>query len=427
MENKKTNKKKKTKNKVNIEALKTNRKALIISAVILFIAIFCIYKVVMFIKNPTDTFTVGQGEIYQTEKATGYIIREETIVKGSNYKNGIEQIKTEGERVAKGEAIFRYYSSGEESLISKIKDLDAKIDEAISKENNLLPGDVRTLEKQIESQVISLRNETSIQTITKVKKEISNNIVKKAKIAGKLSPAGSYLNKLISERSNYENKLNEGSEKLNAPISGTVSYKVDGYEDVLTPKDFSKITSKLLSNLNLKTGQIVADSKESAKIINNFECYIACILESKQAQETEVGKKIKLRLSNNKEVTSKIEYISKEDDKVVIIFKIDEQVQEMISYRKVSFDIIWWSDSGKKVPNTALGKEQKGENEVSYIVRTRNGYQDKILVKVLRQNDKYAIVDNYTSSELKELGYTSEEIKARKTLTLYDEILKNPT
>ena len=99
----------------------------------------------------------------------------------------------------------------------------------------------------------------------------------------------------------------------------------------------------------------------------------------------------------------------------------------MISYRKVSFDIIWWSDSGKKIPNTALGKEQKGDKEVSYIVRTRNGYQDKILVKILRQNDKYAIVDNYTTDELKELGYRSEEIKGRKTLTLYDEILKNPT
>lgn len=178
MEKKKTSKKKKVKNRINIEALKTNKKTLIISAVILFIIAFCIYKVVMFIKNPTDTFTVEQGKIYQTEKAIGYIIREETIVKGSNYKNGIEQIKTEGERVAKGEAIFRYYSSGEESLVNKIKDLDAKIDEAISKENNLLSGDIRTLEKQIESQVISLRDETSIQTITKVKKEISNNIVK---------------------------------------------------------------------------------------------------------------------------------------------------------------------------------------------------------------------------------------------------------
>ncbi len=427
MEKKKTNKKKKVKNKMNLEALNANKKTFIISAIILFIAIFCIYKVVMFIKNPTDTFTVEQGKIYQTEKTVGYIIREETVVKGSNYKNGIEQIKTEGERVAKGEAIFRYYSSGEESLISKIKDLDAKIDEAISKENTLLPGDIKALEKQIESQIMSLREETSIQTITKVKKEISNNIVKKAKIAGKLSPAGSYLNKLINERSTYENKLNEGSEKLNAPISGTVSYKVDGYEEVLNPKDFSKITLKFLNNLNLKTGQIVADSKESAKIINNFECYIACVLDSKQAQEAEVGKKVKLKLSNNKEVTSKIEYISKEDDKVIIVFKIDEQVQEMISYRKISFEIIWWSDSGKKIPNTAIGKEQKGENEVSYIVRTRNGYQDKIWIKILRQNDKYAIVDNYTSEELKQLGYTNEEVKGRKTLTLYDEILKNPT
>lgn len=424
MEKKKTNK---TKKKINLKKITENKKLLIISAVILFITIFCVYKAVIFIKNPTDTFTVEQGKIYQTEKAIGYIIREETIVKGSNYKNGIEQIKTEGERVAKGEAIFRYYSAGEENLVNKIKDLDAKIDEAMSKENTILPGDIKVLEKQIESQVISLRTETSIQTITKIKKDISNNIVKKAKIAGKLSPAGSYLNKLISERSTYENKLNEGSEKLNAPTSGTVSYKVDGYEEVITPKDFSKITVKFLNNLNLKTGQIVADSKESAKIINNFECYIACILDSKQARDAEVGNQVKLRLSNNKEVVSEIEYITKEDDKVVIIFKIDEQVQELISYRKVSFDIIWWSDSGKKIPNTAIGKEQKGENEVAYIVRTRNGYQDKILIKVLRQNDKYSIVDNYTSDELKQLGYTSEEIKGRRTLTLYDEILKNPT
>ena len=61
------------------------------------------------------------------------------------------------------------------------------------------------------------------------------------------------------------------------------------------------------------------------------------------------------------------------------------------------------------------------------MIRTRGGYQTKIWVKILRQNDKYAIVDNYTSTELKELGYTDEEIKGRGTLTLYDEILRNPT
>ena len=426
MEKEKNIKRKKSKKKINLEIFKHNKNMLIISAVILAIVIFCIYKVVIFIKNPTDTFTVEQGQIYQTEKAIGYIIREETIVKGSNYKNGIEQIKTEGERVAKGESIFRYYSSGEENLISKIKDLDVKIDEAMSKEISLLPGDIKALEKQIESQIMSLRTETSMQEITKIKKDISNNITKKAKIAGKLSPSGSYLNKLINERSKYENQLNEGAEQVSTPISGVVSYKVDGYEEKLNTSDFSKITSKLLENLNLKTGQIVSDSKESAKIINNFECYIACVLNSKQAMEAEVGKTAKLRLSNNEEITGTIKCINKEENKSVVIFEIDEQVQELVSYRKISFDIIWWSYSGKKIPNTAIGKEKVGDNEVAYITRTRNGYQDKIRVKILRQNDKYAIVDNYTSEELKEIGYTSEEIKERKTLTLYDEILKNP-
>ncbi len=419
----KNKKKSRVKKKINIK----DKKIMIFSIIILFIVSFCIYKVIVFIKNPTDTFTVQQGKIYQEEKTTGYIIREETIVKGSNYKNGMEQIKTEGERVAKGESIFRYYSSGEENLVNKIKELDVKIDEAISKEIDLLPGDVKNLEKQIESQIVSLRTERSMQTIAKTKKDISNNIVKKAKIAGKLSPSGSYLNKLINERSKYENQLNEGSEYVNSPISGAISYKVDGYEDVLTTSDFSKINVKFLEGLNLKTGQLVSDSKESAKIINNFECYIATILDSEQAMNAELDQNVKIRLSNREEITGTIKYISKEENKTVIIFKIDEQVQELVSYRKISFDIIWWSYSGKKIPNTAIGYETKGENQVAYITRIRNGYQDKVLTNILRQNDKYSIVDNYTSDELKELGYTSEEIKTRKTLTLYDEILKNPT
>ena len=47
------------------------------------------------------------------------------------------------------------------------------------------------------------------------------------------------------------------------------------------------------------------------------------------------------------------------------------------------------------------------------------------VVKILKQNEKYAIVDNYKSDELKKLGYTAEEIEDRKTIGLYDEILKN--
>ena len=424
MENKQVKKKnKKKKNKVT-----TNKYLWIISILLVAMIVFIIYKIIIFIQNPTDTFTVEQGKIYQEERAIGYIIREESIVKGSNYKNGMEQKKSEGEKVAKGDAIFRYYSNGEEALTKKIQELDVKIDEAMEKEDGgNLPGDIKTIEKQIQDKLSSIQRVNDMQIIREAKKEIANNITKKARIAGELSSAGSYLKKLIDERQKYENELNEGAEELVAPISGIVSYKVDGYEDVLTPKDFSKLNSEFLENLEIKTGQVIADNKESAKIINNFECYIACILTSDQAKNAKEDDEVKLRLPNGQEISAEVEYISKEEEKVVLVFKIDKQVSELTSYRKMSIDIIWWSDSGRKIPNDAIAYEQKGDNNIAYLVRIRGEYTDKILIKIKRQNDKYSIVENYTSKELQELGYTSEELKNRSTLTLYDEILRNPT
>ncbi len=407
---------------------KVNKKVITLASVlVLILASYCLYKVVALVQNPTNTFSVEQGKVYQEEATIGYIVREETVVKGNNYKNGMAQIKTEGERVAKNEAIFRYYSSGEENLKKKIADLDVKIDEAMAKEKGLFTvSDVKAIDKQIEETIASLVTTNNMQTIREAKKEISSAITKKAQIAGEYSPAGSYLKKLINERKKYENQLNSGAEYLKAPISGVVSYKVDGYEEILSSKNFSNLSEETLKKIDIKTGQVVADSVESGKIINNFQCYIACILDSEEAKTAKLGTKVKIRLPNNVEVSSSIEYISNEEEKVILILKLTEQVQELVSYRKISFDIIWWNHSGKKVPNGAIGTEKKGDNEANYVVRTRAGYQDKILIKVTKQNEKYSIVENYTNAELLELGYSAEELKARKTLTLYDEILKKP-
>lgn len=407
-----------------LQMIKKHKKVLIV-LVLLCLMIYAFYNVIQLITNPTNTFLVEQGKIYQEEIATGYIIRDETVIKGKNYKNGMSQIKTEGEKVAKGEAIFRYYTSGEDSLIKKIEELDKKIDEAMAKEDNLFSSDTKVLENQISEKIDSCYNETDLQKIKENKKEINTYITKKAKIAGDLSPSGSYLNKLINQRSSYENTLNSGAEYVKAPISGVVSYRVDGFEEILTTKDFGSISKEFLEGLNLKTGQIVAANDESGKIINNYECYVAAVLNSEYAKQAEVGKSVKLRLPSGNEVSAEIEYINMQEDDYVLIFKIEKSVEELISYRKISFDVIWWSESGKKIPNSAIQYEEKGDNKVAYVIRTRAGYQDKIWIKELRTNGKYTIVTDYTSDELKELGYTSEEIKSRKKISLYDEILIN--
>ncbi len=397
---------------------------IIIGIIAILIVCYLGYTIYLLIKEPTDIFTIEEGKVYLEETDIGYIIRDETVVKGENYKNGMEQIKTEGEKAAKGESIFRYYSKNEESLIKQIAELDVKIQEAMATtQTNPFQSDVKILENQIDEKVELLNKTTDIAKLTEYKKEINELVTKKANIIGEKSPSGSYLKQLQDQRTALENELNSGAEYITAPESGIVSYKVDGLEETLTKDNFSTLTKEYLENLNLKTGKIIATSDECGKIINNFECYIATISSSQEAKNAKIGDDVKIRLSNNTEVDAEIAYISQENEEEnLIVLQIDEQIEELTNYRKISFDLIWWSYSGLKVPNQAI-VEQDG---LHYVVRNRAGYLTKILVNVEKQNEKYSIVSNYTTEELKELGLTDSQIANNKTLYVYDEIMLNP-
>lgn len=407
--------------------LKTNKnnksKIIVIILIIIFVSIYFLLSTIKLIQQPTDTFVVENGKVSQEETGIGYIIREEQVIQGNNYKNGMAQIKSEGEKVAKGENIFRYYSNNEENLVKNIQELDVKIQEAMEKETDRYSPDIKLLEEQIESKIEEVTKTNDIKKIVELKKDINAQITKKAKMAGDLSPAGSYIRKLIEERTSYETKLNSGAEYITAPESGILSYRVDGLEDVLTYDNFSNLNSQYLENLKLKTGQIVASSSESGKIINNFECYIATSLKSESAKNAKEGQTVTIRLSNAEEVNAKIEKIIQEDETRLIIFKISNEVENLANYRKISLDIIWWSYTGIKVPNSSIIEE----NDRKYIVRSRMGYTDKILVKVLKTNEHYSIIRNYETTELKEeLGYDSTSIRQNKNIMLYDEILIKP-
>ena len=404
--------------------IKFNIKLLITIILIVIILAYAIYGIIKLVKNPTNTFIVTNGKISREENAIGYIVREETVVKGQNYKNGMVKIKSEGEKVAKGESIFRYYSSGENDLKTKIAELDTKIQEVMKNEQSVFTSDIKLLESQIEKELNSVYQVNNIQKIQEYKKNINSNISKKAKISGEQSPSGSYLKQLLSEKEEYENRLNADAEYIVASEPGIVSYRVDGLEETLKTDNFANLDKEFLENLNIKTGQIVASSEEVGKIINNFQCYIIFNSSSNEAKDTKIGNTIKIRLQNADIVNASVENIIEETDgSRTITIKITDNVEKIIAYRKISFDIIWWDADGFRIPNDAI----KEENGLSYVVRNRNGYYNKMLVKILKQNDEYCIVRQYKSEELKELGFSNTQIYNMKNITLYDEIVINPT
>lgn len=401
-------------------------KKIIVVLLTLILALICgyfvIYAIIKLVTNPTDTIIVKEGTISQDETVTGYIIRDEVAVQGDNYKNGMEQIINEGQKVAKNEPIFRYYLQNEENVKAKINELNEKIQVAMKENTPETPlTDTKLLDTQISDKLKEINRLNSMQAVQESKKAINDYVTKKAEIAGESSPKGSYLKELINERRELEKKLSENSEYIKATRSGILSYKIDGLENILSTDNLTKYNKEFLESLNLKTNQIIATSTEQGKIVDNFNCYIAFTSKSKEAKETEVGKKVKITLPSAKMVTAEIvNIIVENDEENTIIIKFIEGVEELLSYRKLSFDVTWWSSEGYKVPNSAIITD----NNLSYVIRIRNGYFNKVLVKEGRKTDSYTVVSNYSASEIKELTVLEG---AKTSILLYDEIVINPT
>ena len=109
------------------EKIKKSKKKIgqgVMTIIVLIILLCFLYSMIQLLIEPSEMFIIENGKIYEEEPAIGYIIRDEKIIAGENYKNGIVTIKNEGDRVSKGDSVFRYSTQDEEKLEEKIEELD---------------------------------------------------------------------------------------------------------------------------------------------------------------------------------------------------------------------------------------------------------------------------------------------------------------
>lgn len=400
---------------------KIEKKKFIMNIIFIIVSLYIIYAVYLIIKTPSDTIIIENGTLTSEESSIGYIIRDETIVKGKNYKNGINQIILEGEKAAKKQTIFRYYGKEESKIQEQINEVNAKIQKALEKENIFSSSDIKNLDDQIDSKLQDLKTINDVKDLSEYKKQLSEIMLKKATIAGENSKSGSYIKELIEKREKYEKKLIEGSEYIVAPKSGIVSYRVDGLENVLKTDSFDDLTEQKLNELDVKTGQIVSSSNEEGKVINNFNIYIATISDSLPAKQAETNKNVLITLASGEEINATIFYTKvQENGKVLIVFKVNTLTDELRSYRKISFNITWWSFAGIKVPNDAILED---ENHSKYVLRKNSAGTTKCYVKILKTNEKYSIISSYSVEDLTTLGI---DINTYKGINVFDTIMLYP-
>ena len=370
--------------------------------------------------NYYDKFLVAEGSLSLEESTEGYVLREEIVLQNDEPDNGMVQIVPDGEKAAKNEAVYRYYSDSEDRILEEISNLDIQISDEIEQNgSNLISSDISSIERQIESTINEMYKINDVKKINEFRSELESYMTKKAQITGEISASDSRIRQLTNQRNDLQKQLEAESKIVYAPESGVVSYRVDGLEDSLKVDDFSYLTTDLLDNYDLKVGVAVPLSQSQAKLINNFNSYIVVSMNTEMASAASVNDNVTLRLPNLKEIKAQVVYVKNDEGNYIIVFKVDRDIDYLIQYRKISLDVIWWKYSGWKISNSAL----INENDIMYVEKQKNGFIDKIPVKILRQNESYSIVENYTDDELAELGFKEEQISGRVKIKLYDEIL----
>lgn len=397
--------------------MKTSKKVIAV-ILALIIVTYTSYAVYLLIVDPTDSYIIKEGTLTQEDTVTGYIIRDETVIKGEDYQNGIYTIAVEGQKVAKSDPVFRYYSNSEKETNVKISELNYQIQDLLENEKAITSADIKAIENQIEEKIEDIKDLNNYQEIVEYKNSIDSLFSKKIKFIGDLTE-NTEIKKIVKEKTDYEESLKNGTKYQISPASGIVSYRVDGLEEKLSEANFSNITEDYLEKTDLKTGQIVATSSECGKVIDNFKCYIATTMNSQEAMNAKVGDAVKIRTTDKKEIDAKIVHINEEGSKRTIIFQLNKLTEDLINHRKIVVDVIWWNESGLKVPKQAI----IDENGLNYVIKNKAGIQTKVLVRVDYETDKFAIISTYSAKELQEIGYDQKEIKNYKKINNYDEII----
>lgn len=404
----------------------------VIFSLLIIIVVYLLVSIIRLFIDPTETTLVKNGELIKYEEVDGYIIRNEEVIDTKSYEGMMQNDVKDSTRIPKDGIVATYVSKSQEALIKKIDDLNLKIEEAMQNQKTIYSPDVKAIEASIQIQLYeNIKNGIDLTSVQENKIKLNSDIKKKAQIVGELSPVGSKLKELISERTNYEKQINDAKRELRAPRAGLISYRVDGLEEVLTPKSISNLTYEDLKALKINTNQTIARDTSKIKIIDNFECLITTFMNSPESKSANLNDKLYLRFENTGEtlVPATIEYISEEDDGRLITVKVETNVEELAKYRKISFDVVWWSYKGFKLhkslvkPCDVINQNGAKVATLDSVTIKKASYEEVAYVKIVKEFGDYVIVENYTDNEYIEMGFTKEDISNFQTLKLYNEVV----
>lgn len=397
-----------------IDFLKSNIRIIIILMIILVFVV--VYKSKDVFTHKT-IYTVVNGDLENLTESNLYLLKSETLIDYDNTQS-ITSLVDQGKRASKYEAIATYQNESYEDYQNQIAQIDKQIQTLIKDLPENHSADITNIENKILKYATEVQGITSYSKIQEYKTKLDELAYKKITILANSSPENSAIRDLVSQREELVKLSKTSDNTIYTEKAGIVTYKLDGLESVV---DFSKIRNYTAQELDdiINKYDSSANNEFGVKIVDNFDAYLLVKTKSGEYNEyIKEGRTYNIRVADLENTTLKAKLVKniQESDYNYSIFEVQNEIDGLVDYRKLSCEVIWNTINGMAVPLNAVYHDD--EQNYDYVLMVYGTDYKRVAINIKAKSDSIAIVENVDKSVAEKLG-----LDTRFTLEIYDELI----
>ena len=385
------------------EKKKKSKALLVLKWIIAIILVGCVGGIYVFVAPGYKTHVVFSGVEELTLPLSGVVVLDEELLKSDNRGFALMNY-SDGTRVLAKTHIASLYSNDiDEAKVTKLKDLNEKInslENSIKNRNedeNLTEGSSTALLKKM-NKISYYGARGDFSAIQKEAIEFSNLVYGADIDAQQLR-----LNELKDEKFNIESSIDANEIAFFSKTAGVLHSKIDGYETVFTKEGMKEISP---SDFETLMNSRPVDYKRSnsdfvfGRIINNYEISVFSICDRNDLLDLESGDILTIKspdITNGSVSCTLISISEEEEGQVIIELRVSRNIDSFIKERKMQFDLVKKSYSGFRIPTEALRASETDDSTCVYAIK--DGVVVEKPVEVLYNSGNFSIIkDDNTKS-----------------------------
>jgi len=345
------------------------------------------------------------------------LIKKETII-DYDKSQPITAIVEQGKRASKYEAVAIYQNASYDDYLKQIDDIDKQLQTLVKDLPITYSADISNIEQKILKYSSDVQNTTSYLKMQEYKTKLDELAYRKIVVLSNSSPDSSAIRDLVTKREELVKLSKLSDNNIFAPVSGVVAYKIDSIEGKYNFNTVERMSAKDFENI-IGTYDNNSVSEFGIKIIDNFSAYLLVKTQNKDNEQyINIGRTYKIRISDleNKTLNARLKVNIKDGEYNYSLFEIDNEIDDILDYRKLSCEVVWKTDSGMAIPLNSIHEDEI--MHYKYVLMVYGTDYVKIPIRIITQSDSIAIVENVDKEE-----YKKYDLDDSFKLELYDELI----